>query len=115
MKLARLGAQGAETLAILDDAGRYRDISTRFADLTPALLADLSVLAALTPEDFPVLDSATRVGPCIPRPGKFICVGLNYSDNAAETGMAHAAHDVSGDLHTATRDEFRGLKRSPCT
>lgn len=86
MKLARLGAIGAETLAAVDTDGAYRDISSAFADLTPELLTDPSPLLALDLSSFPVV-TPDRIGPCVGNVGKFICVGLNYSDHAAESGM----------------------------
>jgi ureidoglycolate lyase len=94
MKLARLGAPGAERLALVDADGRYRDISGHTADLTPDLLADLSPLAALDPADFPLVEGTPRVGPVVPQVGKFICVGLNYADHAAEAGMPVPAEPI---------------------
>jgi len=88
MKLARLGAPGAETLAAVDIDGVFRDLSSFSRDLTPALLADLSPLVALDLTLFPEIGSGTRIGPCVGHVGKFICVGLNYADHAAESGMA---------------------------
>ncbi len=94
MKLARLGAPGAERLALVDADGRYRDISGHTADLTPDLLADLSPLAALDPADFPLVEGTPRVGPVVPQVGKFICIGLNYADHAAEAGMPVPAEPI---------------------
>jgi ureidoglycolate lyase len=94
MKLARLGAPGAERLALVDADGRYRDISGHTADLTPDLLADLSPLASLDPADFPLVAGTPRVGPVVPQVGKFICVGLNYADHAAEAGMPVPAEPI---------------------
>ena len=94
MKLARLGVPGAERLALVDADGRYRDISGHTADLTPDLLADLSPLAALDPADFPLVEGTPRVGPVVPHVGKFICVGLNYADHAAEAGMPVPAEPI---------------------
>ncbi|WP_375573095.1 fumarylacetoacetate hydrolase family protein [Ahrensia marina] len=86
MKLARLGAPGEETLAIVDQNGHYRDVSSVFGDLGADLLADLSPLLALDLNTFPIV-RPERIGPCVGDVGKFICVGLNYSDHAAEAGM----------------------------
>ncbi len=86
MKLARIGKAGSERLAVLDGEGGYRDVSSRFPDLTPALLADPAPLAALDLAGFPVV-RPDRIGPCVGQVGKFICVGLNYADHAAESGM----------------------------
>lgn len=87
MKLARLGALGAERLAAVDADGNYRDISGDFPDLTPALLSDPAPLLALDLASYPVVEGSPRVGACVGDVGKFICVGLNYSDHAAESNM----------------------------
>ncbi len=88
MKLMRVGAKGAEKPAILSEDGSIRDLSSVVDDiagdvLTPQGLdrirkADLSSL--------PELDKSQRIGPCVGKVGKFICIGLNYADHAAETG-----------------------------
>jgi 2-keto-4-pentenoate hydratase/2-oxohepta-3-ene-1,7-dioic acid hydratase in catechol pathway len=88
MKLARLGEMGAERLAAVDADGNYRDISADFPDLTPALLSDPSPLQALDLASYPVVEGTPRIGACVGEIGKFICVGLNYSDHAAEANMA---------------------------
>lgn len=88
MKIARVGDVGKERLAALDPQGMYRDLSSFRADLDPALLTDPSSLQRLDLEKFPVVPEGTRIGPCVGRVGKFICIGLNYSDHAAESGMA---------------------------
>lgn len=87
MKLARLGATGAERLAAVDSDGNYRDISADFPDLTPALLSDMSPLTSLDLGGYPVVEGSPRIGPCVGNVGKFMCVGLNYSDHAAESNM----------------------------
>jgi 2-keto-4-pentenoate hydratase/2-oxohepta-3-ene-1,7-dioic acid hydratase in catechol pathway len=87
MKLVRLGASGAETLGAVDANGNYRDLSGQFPDLTPALLADPAPLLALDLNAFPIVQGNPRIGPCVGRVGKFVCVGLNYSDHAAESGQ----------------------------
>lgn len=87
MKLARLGAPGAERLAAVDSDGTYRDISADFPDLTPALLSDLSPLTSLDLSAYPAVEGSPRIGACVGNVGKFICVGLNYSDHAAEANM----------------------------
>ncbi|MEP1695686.1 MAG: fumarylacetoacetate hydrolase family protein [Paracoccaceae bacterium] len=87
MKLARLGTPGTERLAAVDSDGAYRDISADYPDLTPALLADTAPLRALDLSAYPVVEGPPRIGPCVGNVGKFICVGLNYSDHAAEANM----------------------------
>ena len=94
MKLARLGAPGREHLAILDADGLYRDLSAYFPDLTPELLADPAPIAAINAEALPLITGNPRIGPCVANVGKFICVGLNYADHAAESGMAVPAEPI---------------------
>lgn len=88
MKLVRLGTPGNERLAILDGAGQHRDPGAEFADFTPALLSDLCPLHELDVDTLPIIEPGERIAPCIGSVGKFICVGLNYSDHAAEAGMS---------------------------
>lgn len=94
MKLARLGAPGREHLAILDADGLYRDLSAYFPDLTPELLADPAPIAAINAKALPLITGNPRIGPCVANVGKFICVGLNYADHAAESGMAVPAEPI---------------------
>ena len=90
MKLLRYGAPGAERPGLLDSQGRIRDLSAHLDDVAgAALLPDaLARLAALDTADLPAVDGNPRIGPCVGRVGKFICIGLNYADHAAETGAA---------------------------
>ena len=88
MKLLRHGAPGAEKPGILDADGRIRDLSAHVDDiagrwLTPEGLAEI---AALDVSTLPLVDGNPRLGACVAGTGKFICIGLNYSDHAAETG-----------------------------
>jgi len=87
MKLIRLGAKGAEYLAAVDADGAYRDLSKDFPDLTSGLLIDSSPLLNLNLSEYPLVEGNPRVAPCVANVGKFVCVGLNYSDHAAESGM----------------------------
>ncbi len=88
MKLLRYGNAGAEKPGLLDVDGNIRDLSAVIPDLAgDALSADsLARLSALDPAKLPRVDGAQRIGPCVAGTGKFICIGLNYSDHAAETG-----------------------------
>jgi 2-keto-4-pentenoate hydratase/2-oxohepta-3-ene-1,7-dioic acid hydratase in catechol pathway len=88
MKLLRYGPSGAEKPGILDAQGRIRDLSAHVDDLAgaeidPSALADLG---RLDPYALPLVEGPQRLGPCVAGTGKFICIGLNYSDHAAETG-----------------------------
>ena len=87
MKLLRIGEAGKEKPAILDGEGKARDLSSVVGDIAGETLlpGTLAKLAALDPSALPELD-AGRIGPCVGQVGKFICIGLNYSDHAAETG-----------------------------
>ncbi|MGQ4879951.1 fumarylacetoacetate hydrolase family protein [Billgrantia sp. LNSP4103-1] len=88
MKLLRFGPKGHEKPGLLDADGTIRDLSAHIDDLDGQRLgrASLSRLADLDPARLPEVSADTRLGPCVGRVGKFICIGLNYSDHAAETG-----------------------------
>ncbi len=88
MKLLRYGPRGQERPGILDDQGRIRDLSAHVGDIAgPVLLPEgLARLAAICREALPLVGGAPRLGPCVGQIGKFICIGLNYADHAAETG-----------------------------
>jgi len=88
MKLLRVGNKGTEKPALLDKNGKIRDISSHIKDLTPDNLnfENISKLKNIDLEKLPELPNSHRVGSCIVKPGKFVAIGLNYSDHAAETG-----------------------------
>lgn len=88
MKLLRFGPRGHEKPGLLDDNGVIRDLSTHITDLSGESLdrRTLEGLAALDATSLPEITADTRIGPCVAGVGKFICIGLNYSDHAAETG-----------------------------
>jgi 2,4-diketo-3-deoxy-L-fuconate hydrolase len=90
MKLMRIGPKGREKPALLDAQGRVRDLSGLLADITPATLtpAGLAALAAVDASRLPLVEAPGRIGVPCSGIGKFIAIGLNYSDHAAETGMA---------------------------
>lgn len=90
MKLLRYGAPGAEKPAMLDTNGQIRDLSGHVADIGGKDIdpAALSALAKLDPASLPLVSGTPRIGPCVTGTGKFICIGLNYADHAAESGMA---------------------------
>ncbi|MGB2716137.1 MAG: fumarylacetoacetate hydrolase family protein [Vicinamibacterales bacterium] len=96
MKLLRYGQAGREKPGLLDASGTIRDLSGLIPDVTgEALLPDsLARLRAVKPESLPSLAGSVRLGPCVTGIGKFICVGLNYSDHAAESGMAVPAEPI---------------------
>lgn len=88
MKLLRYGEPGAERPGMLDADGTIRDLSGVVDDIAGEVLGaeGLARLAALDPASLPAVSGSPRIGPCVGRIGKFMCVGLNYSDHAAETG-----------------------------
>ncbi|MCH8951259.1 MAG: fumarylacetoacetate hydrolase family protein [Proteobacteria bacterium] len=90
MKLLRVGPKGSEKPALLDPAGVIRDLSGHLDDIAGEALSEagLARLRALDPATLPAVPADTRIGPCVGRIGKICCVGLNYSDHAAETGAA---------------------------
>ncbi len=89
MKLLRHGPRGAERPGLLHTDGTIRDLSGRVPDIGGAVLSDagLAALRGIDAGSLPVVDPATRLGPCVAGTGKFICIGLNYADHAAESGM----------------------------
>jgi 2-keto-4-pentenoate hydratase/2-oxohepta-3-ene-1,7-dioic acid hydratase in catechol pathway len=89
MKLLRYGAVGAERPGLLDNTGRIRDLSTVVQDITPNVLGirSLQRLATLNADALPVVSGEPRIAPPVAGVGKFIAIGLNYSDHAAETNM----------------------------
>jgi 2-keto-4-pentenoate hydratase/2-oxohepta-3-ene-1,7-dioic acid hydratase in catechol pathway len=89
MKLLRVGPLGQEKPAMYDRHGAYRDLSAHIKDLSGDVLNDegLAKLRNIDEESLPILDANIRIGACVGHVGKFICIGLNYSDHAAETGM----------------------------
>ena len=89
MKLLRCGNKGSEKPAALDKEGKIRDLSSSIRDLDPENLnfETLSELKKINLESLPEISKSTRIGPCVNRPGKFVAIGLNYSDHAAETGV----------------------------
>jgi ureidoglycolate lyase len=88
MKLLRIGAKGAEKPAILAEDGSIRDLSGIVGDIGGQTLTPegLAKIRALDIGVLPRLDAGQRIGPCVANVGKFICIGLNYADHAAETG-----------------------------
>jgi 2-keto-4-pentenoate hydratase/2-oxohepta-3-ene-1,7-dioic acid hydratase in catechol pathway len=90
MKLLRYGSLGQEKPGLLDASGVIRDLSQHIPDLAGDSLSPDSIakLAALDPETLPAVPGIPRLGSCVVQPGKFLCIGLNYSDHAAESGMA---------------------------
>jgi 2-keto-4-pentenoate hydratase/2-oxohepta-3-ene-1,7-dioic acid hydratase in catechol pathway len=96
MKLVRYGSPGAEKPGILDDTGSIRDLSGMVADIGGDTLRPESIarLTAIDPSTLPRVEGSPRIGPCVTGVGKFLCVGLNYSDHAAESGMKVPAEPI---------------------
>lgn len=90
MKLLRYGIAGQERPGILDAQNRIRDLSSVVPDINGKILNEeaLKKIASINIETLPIVESSVRVGPCLNHVGKFICIGLNYADHAAESGMA---------------------------
>jgi 2-keto-4-pentenoate hydratase/2-oxohepta-3-ene-1,7-dioic acid hydratase in catechol pathway len=88
VKLLRYGPKGREKPGILDKDGKIRDLSAHVPDIAGSVLQpdSLKKLAALDPSQLPLASGELRIGPCVGKVGKFVCIGLNYADHAAETG-----------------------------
>lgn len=88
MKLLRFGPKGQERPGLLDAEGNLRDLSAHVGDFSgPDLSQAIAAAASVDPITLPLVEGTPRLGPCVGNVGKFICVGLNYSDHAAESGM----------------------------
>ncbi len=87
MKFVRYGPSGAEKPGLIDSDGAIRDLSAHVDDLAGTVLTDLGALASIDQDSLPVVVGNPRIGPCVAGTGKFICIGLNYSDHAAESGL----------------------------
>lgn len=96
MKLLRYGPNGHEMPGILDDSGHIRDLSGEVRDISEEVLLSLSLdrLKRLDVNSLPLVAGEPRIGACVGRVGKFICIGLNYSDHAAEAGVKVPAEAV---------------------
>ncbi len=96
MKLLRYGPLGSEKPAMLDSEGRMRDLSLICPDIAGNTLTATGIegLRTLNPEELPIVEGNPRIGACVGRVGKFICVGLNYADHAAETGVDVPAEPI---------------------
>jgi 2-keto-4-pentenoate hydratase/2-oxohepta-3-ene-1,7-dioic acid hydratase in catechol pathway len=96
MKLLRFGSPGAEKAGVLDADGNIRDLTRWVSDIGPEALAPRSLarLRSIDTSTLPVVDRSVRLGPCVGSVGKFVCIGLNYSDHAAESGMAIPAEPL---------------------
>ena len=96
MKLLRYGDKGQERPALLDNTGQLRDLSAVVADIAGQTLSPESIarLQDIDPSTLPLVEGSPRIGACVGQVGKFICIGLNYADHAAETGAAIPAEPV---------------------
>ena len=97
MKLLRVGQRGKEKPAALDAEGKIRDLSTHIKDLNPEHLnfEIISKLKDINLTSLPEINSKERIGSCISKPGKFIAIGLNFSDHAAETGAKPPSEPIT--------------------
>jgi 2-keto-4-pentenoate hydratase/2-oxohepta-3-ene-1,7-dioic acid hydratase in catechol pathway len=96
MKLVRYGDVGQEKPGMVDANGTLRDLSAQVADFTGETIGDDSIakLRALDPASLPAVDGNPRMGSCVGNIGKFMCIGLNYADHAAETGADIPEHPI---------------------
>lgn len=101
MKFIRYGARGAEKPGVLDSAGAIRDLSAHVDDIGGEMLTGLDALVALDPENLPFVEGNPRIGACVGDIGKFICIGLNYTDHIKETGMDTPTEPVTFAKYTS--------------
>lgn len=96
MKLLRYGEVGRERVGLLDTDGGIRALPEALGDLGGDRLspAGLAAISALDPAGLPLVDGQQRLGSCVARPGKFVCIGLNYRDHATESGLPIPAEPV---------------------
>ena len=96
MKLCRFGEPGAEKPGLIDHNGDLRDLSQEVEDIGHEILSakSLEILSNLDQMALPKVDGPVRFGPCVAGIGKFMCIGLNYSDHAAETGADIPEHPI---------------------
>jgi 2-keto-4-pentenoate hydratase/2-oxohepta-3-ene-1,7-dioic acid hydratase in catechol pathway len=96
MKFLRCGKKENEMPAVLDKNGKIRNLSNIIKDLDPLNLnfETIKKLEKINLESLPEIANSTRIGPCVSKPGKFIGIGLNYSDHAAETGVKPPAEPI---------------------
>lgn len=101
MKLVRYGKKGAEKPGLIDANGKIRDLSGHVDDINGETLSkSLAALKKIDPETLDLVKGKPRLGPCVANIGKFLCIGLNYSDHAAETGADIPEHPIL--FHKAT-------------
>ncbi|MEJ6397470.1 fumarylacetoacetate hydrolase family protein [Yoonia sp. 208BN28-4] len=96
MKLVRYGEAGQEKPGMIDASGALRDLTGHVGDINGTALGDdvLDRLRAIDPDTLPEVAGNPRLGACVGNIGKFLCIGLNYSDHAAEAGMAEPDHPI---------------------
>jgi 2-keto-4-pentenoate hydratase/2-oxohepta-3-ene-1,7-dioic acid hydratase in catechol pathway len=96
MKLVRWGNAGREKPGLVDAAGKLRDLSAQLHEFDAAALSPegLARLRAIDPASLPEAPAGTRIGAPLPRPGKIVCIGLNYADHVAETGSKTPAEPL---------------------
>ncbi len=94
MKLVRYGEAGAEKPGLIDADGVLRDLSAHVDDINGAALAQLDTLRGLDTASLPAVDGDPRFGPCVGDIGKFMCIGLNFSDHAKEMNLDFPEHPI---------------------
>jgi len=94
MKLVRYGEVGSEKPGMIDVNGALRDLSTHLSDINGNTLSNLGALQAIDETSLPLVEGNPRFGSCVSNIGKLMCIGLNYSDHAKETGADIPEHPL---------------------
>lgn len=94
MKLVRYGKSGSEKPGMIDSSGRLRDLSKHIDDISAENMGQLAKLRKLDEKKLKLVSGRPRLGPCVGNIGKFMCIGLNFSDHAAESGLPVPKHPI---------------------
>ena len=111
MKLLRYGEIGKEKPGILGQDGKIRDLSNHITDINGDNISEegLNKISMIDVSSLPIIPENTRLGACVGNIGKFLCIGLNYSDHAAETGMPGTTSEAALGVSCPTGAEIHSF------